>query len=184
MRANVGSGDRGMTSLLSGERVPKTHPRVEACGDIDELASVLGALASALPAEQSGTRREIEGVQGVLLQAGALLAATGGSSAAGMLRPVTAEDTRVLEQAIDRMESTLPPLQGFLIPGGHPSAAWAHVARTVCRRAERRVVAIPPTDAPGLVGVIPFLNRLSTYLFALARTCNAMHGVAEAQWKG
>jgi cob(I)alamin adenosyltransferase len=186
MNANVGSGDRGMTSLLSGERVPKTHPRVEACGELDELASVLGALAASLGPDTDGLRREIQDIQGTLLHIGATLATSSDSATAGMLRAIGAEDTRTLERAIERMEQALPPLQGFILPGGHPSAAWAHVARTVCRRAERRALAIPgnPAEDSRLAAILAWLNRLSSYLFVLARACNAMRGVPETTWKG
>ena len=175
-----------MTSLLSGERVPKTHPRVEACGELDELASVLGALSASLPADSHELRREIEGIQGMLLHIGAALATSHDTATAGMLRVVGIEDTRMLEGAIERMEQALPPLQGFILPGGHPSAAWAHVARTVCRRAERRELAIP--DGPAVdgrfAGMLAYLNRLSSYLFVLARSCNALYAVPEVIWKG
>jgi cob(I)alamin adenosyltransferase len=177
MAANVGSGDRGMTSLLSGERVPKSHERIEACGDLDELASVLGALAAALSEGQEDTRRDIPMIQAELLHIGALCAATPGSPTLGRLPAPSAAPVEALERAIERMEKDLPPLQGFILPGGHPAAAWAHVARTVARRAERRVAAV----APG--GVLPFLNRLSTYLYVVARHCNWEKGIAETLWK-
>jgi len=166
---NVGTGDKGVTSLLSGERVSKSHIRVEACGELDELASVLGAAAASLSADQETALREIGWIQEQLLHIGAWVA--GGS------RPPSADSVQVLERAASSMEQSLPPLQGFLLPGGHPSAAWAHVARTVCRRAERRVAAVPSPEA------LPFLNRLSTYLYALARSCNRLAGVSEVQWK-
>jgi cob(I)alamin adenosyltransferase len=186
MNANVGSGDRGMTSLLSGERVPKTHPRVEACGDLDELTSVLGACAASLAADAHELRREIQDIQGMLLHIGALLATSPDSPTAGMLRQVSQDDTRTLEHAIERIEQPLQPLQGFILPGGHPSAAWAHVARTVCRRAERRALAIAGNrgESGGFGAILAYLNRLSSYLFVLARSCNAMHGVTETTWKG
>jgi cob(I)alamin adenosyltransferase len=186
MNANVGSGDRGMTSLLSGERVPKTHPRVEACGDLDELASVLGACAASLAADSEELRREIQGIQGMLLHIGASLATSDDSPTAGMLRGLGADDIRGLERAIERREAGLPPLQGFILPGGHPSAAWAHVARTVCRRAERRALAIPADRGENgrLAFILAWLNRLSSYLFVLARLCNSEHGVRETTWKG
>jgi cob(I)alamin adenosyltransferase len=210
-----------MTSLLSGERVPKTHPRVEACGDLDELASFLGVVAAALPAQHDGLRGEIQAVQADLLRIGALLAAAPGSPAFAMLPPLGKERIEALEHSIENMEGSLPRLQTFLIPGGHPSAAWAHVARTVCRRAERRVAAIDPagggadttggpgvtggpdvTGGPGVTGgpdvtsgpavtgrpvpdgVLAYLNRLSTWLFDLARLCNSVSGVADLPWKG
>jgi cob(I)alamin adenosyltransferase len=188
VKTNVGSGDRGITSLLSGERVPKSHARVEACGEVDELASVLGACAATLSAEQAELLREIQSIQGDLLHIGAWLATSPGSPTRQMLRTIGADRLREIEDAIDRLESALPPLQSFLLPGGHITAAWAHVARTVCRRAERRVQSLP--DEPGEAlgespgGIIPYLNRLSTYLFTFARYCNKLHGVPDATWKG
>ena len=177
MRANVGSGDGGMTSLLSGERVPKSHARIEACGDLDELASVLGALAASLAEDRDVERAEIRQIQGELLHVGARCAVSPGSETLGMLKPLSDAPVAALERGIERMEKDLPPLQGFILPGGHPSAAWAHVARCVCRRAERRVAAIPSPEA------LPWLNRLSSYLYVLARHCNHARGIPESLWK-
>jgi cob(I)alamin adenosyltransferase len=195
MNANVGSGDRGMTSLLSGERVPKSHARVEACGAVDELSSVLGVFASALPEGQDDRRREVQRIQGELLQIGARLATSPGAPTMDKLRGIGPAETRALEMSIEAMEKTLPPLQSFILPGGHPSAAWAHVARTVCRRAERRILQLAAGGRgepvaghaeadPGTVGILGYMNRLSTYLFVLARACNAAMGVPEVPWKG
>jgi cob(I)alamin adenosyltransferase len=180
MKTNVGSGDRGMTSLLSGERVPKSHARVEACGAVDELSSVLGVLAASLAPEQA---REIQRIQGELLSVGARLATSPGSPTLATLREVGAAQTKALEDAIERMENTLPPLQSFILPGGHPTAAWAHVARTVCRRAERRVLLLAAPDVK-IDDLLVYMNRLSTYLFVLARSCNAGNGVPDVPWKG
>ena len=177
MRTNVGSGDRGMTSLLSGERVPKSHARIEACGELDELASVLGALAAALGDDQEPVRAEIRGIQGELFHVGAWCAATPGSQTLGVLTPPSTGPVEALERSIERMEKDLSPLQGFILPGGHASAALAHVARCVCRRAERRVAAVPCPEA------LPWLNRLSTYLYVVARHCNQAHGIPESLWK-
>jgi cob(I)alamin adenosyltransferase len=177
VRANVGSGDGGMTSLLSGERVPKSHARIEACGELDELASVLGALAASLADDQESAREEIRQAQAELLHLGAWLAATPGSRTLEMLTSPTQAPVEALERAIERMEKDLPPLQGFLLPGGHASAAWAHIARCVCRRAERRAAVIPSPE------VLPWLNRLSSYLYVLARHCNHARGVPENLWK-
>jgi cob(I)alamin adenosyltransferase len=187
-----------MTSLLSGERVPKTHPRVEACGDVDELTSLLGALAAALSEGQGALRVEIQGVQADLMHVGATLAATPGSSAASMLHPPGKDRLAALESRIDAMEAALPRLQSFILPGGSPAAAWAHVARAVCRRAERRAAALTdahPAGSPAGIqagpqgevfsgAILPYLNRLSTYLFVLARWCNKAGGVEEMTWKG
>jgi cob(I)alamin adenosyltransferase len=186
VKTNVGSGDRGMTSLLSGERVPKHNERIEACGDLDELSSVLGACAASLSEQQAERRSELEQIQRELLHIGAWAATTPGSSTLGMLRPPTAGPLEALERATDRMEKDLPPLQAFLLPGGHPSAAWVHVARAVARRAERRVAAMMPAGAaadPYGAGALAFLNRLSTYLYVLARSCNRDRGIAETVWK-
>ena len=185
VNTNVGSGDRGMTSLLSGERVPKSHERIEACGDLDELSSVLGVLAASLSDRQAETGAEIRQIQSELLHIGAWLATTLGSAAPGTLRPPSAAPVAALEGAIDRMEKPLPPLQGFILPGGHPSAAWAHVARSVARRAERRVAALASTgsSADARAAILPFLNRLSTYLYVLARRCNHEQGIPETLWK-
>jgi cob(I)alamin adenosyltransferase len=187
MNTNVGSGDRGMTSLLSGERVPKSHGRVEACGEVDELSSLLGAMVSALPAGQEDLRREVQRVQGELLHVGARLATSPGATTLTMLREVGPAETRALEASIDAMEKTLPPLQNFILPGGHPAAAWAHVARTVCRRAERRVQAVAAAGGEidaGMAGILGYVNRLSTWLYVLARVLNAAAGVPEVPWRG
>jgi cob(I)alamin adenosyltransferase len=182
MDSNVGSGDRGMTSLLSGERVPKSDPRIEACGDLDELSSVIGALAAALPGTGGAVASELRGIQSELLNAGARCAVAPGSAAAGMLKPRTGAPLEDLERSIESMEKSLPPLRSFLLPGGCPAAAWAHVARTVCRRAERRVAAVG--DPGWLLDTVTWLNRLSTYLYALARFLNAAQGIPDIQWKG
>ncbi len=176
MGTNVGTGDKGITSLLSGERVPKTHSRVEACGELDELASVLGALASS-GTEGEEARGRIAEIQVELLHLGAWVASSPGSAALHALRPPSADAVQRLEQATDQLEQGLPPLQGFILPGGTAAASWAHVARSVCRRAERRAAAVPVPEA------LPFLNRLSTYLYALARWCNHRQGAAETLWK-
>jgi cob(I)alamin adenosyltransferase len=178
VKTNVGSGDKGMTSLLSGERVPKSHERIEACGELDELSSVLGALAASLPERLLQAAVEIRAIQGELLNLGAWLASTPGSPAQGMLLPPSVSRVEALDQAIERMEKDLPPLQGFILPGGHPSAAWAHVARAVARRAERRVAAVSSE-----AGILPYLNRLSTYLYSLARHCNREMGIPDTLWK-
>ncbi len=188
MKTNVGSGDRGITSLLSGERVPKSHERVDACGEMDELSSVLGACAAALSAAQADLRQEIQGIQGDLLHIGAWLATSPGSPTRQMLRTISPDRLREIENAVDRLEAELPALQSFLLPGGHVTAAWAHVARAVCRRAERRVQSLAEEDVESASqapdGILPYLNRLSTYLFALACSCNKLHGVPDITWKG
>lgn len=184
----TGSGDRGNTSLFSGERLSKDHDRVEAYGDVDELNSVLGALVALLPKEKTELVEEIQRIQSDLLHVGAWLATTPDSPALADLEEITEERVGALEMGIDRMEKDLPGLREFILPGGHISASWAHVARTVCRRAERHVVRLSDRSgecerAGQLRGVLVFLNRLSDYLFVVARHCNQIMGVPDILWK-
>ncbi len=206
MRIYTGTGDQGRTSLFSGERVPKNSLRIEAYGDLDELSCALGAVVEALPDPLRGdVAAELEGIQTTLLQAGAWLATTPGAAAQSSLKPLSPEDPRRLEQAIDRMEMDLEPLHGFVLPGGHRASCWAHVARTICRRSERRLVGLMDRDdeqgAPREPGEAPaetaatrqaaeqvgfiliYLNRLSDYLFVLARTCNRAAGRSDRMWE-
>jgi cob(I)alamin adenosyltransferase len=184
VKTYVGSGDRGRTSLLSGERVEKSHGRIEAVGDVDELNSLLGALVAALPEKQEKLRDELEGVQADLFHVGAWLATSPGSPTLEMLREIGPGHTKAIEAAIDRIEATLPPLRSFILPGGHPTAAWAHIARAVCRRAERQVSRLAAGEpAERLRSVIAYLNRLSDYLFVVARFCNALHGIPDKMWQ-
>jgi len=200
MKIYTRGGDRGRTSLFSGERVAKSDSRIEAYGDLDELNSVLGVVATGFEALAQGAAEgearalaaEVCGIQGHLLTIGALLAASPGSAARSSLPPLPAEAVAALEGAIDRIEATLEPLQSFLIPGGAAAAACAHVARCVCRRVERRVVALSAGGAGTAEGtgepdpqqalLLAFLNRLSDYLFCLARAGNRLAGVAEQTW--
>ena len=188
MKIYTGGGDRGKTSLFSGERVNKSDLRVEAYGDVDELNSLLGALVAFLPSGEADLAGEIQRVQSDLLHVGAWLAVTPGSLASSELPSITQEHSKGLEAAIDRMEEGLPTLKDFLLPGGHVSAAWAHVARAVCRRAERHVVRLfagTDEDETSLQrqGVVTYLNRLSDYLFVLARYCNKIQGQQDTIWK-
>ncbi len=184
MKAYTGRGDRGKTSLYSGERVPKSHPRMEAYGDIDELNSVLGALIPALPEDKSDLKIQIEHIQSLLFVAGTWLATTPDSLEMETVNGIPESETKMLEHAIDVMDRELPRVRDFLLPGGHASAASAHIARTVCRRAERHVVLLAADSSEGqshieLIALLTFLNRLSTYLFTLARYLNWLHGVCE-----
>jgi len=187
MKIYTGTGDRGKTGLFSGERVSKCHGRIEAYGDIDELGSVLGALGAALGSDQEDLRGEVQEIQAHLLCLSAWLATTPGSPAADALKPIPSGRAQTLERAIDRMQDALPELQGFVLPGGHATAAWAHLARTVCRRAERRLVAVVEVESAEKDAMMNeamiYLNRLSDYLFVLARTCNRRQGVSDALWE-
>ncbi len=188
MKIYTGSGDRGKTSLFSGERFSKNNVRIEAYGDVDELNSSLGVLAAALDPD-SDSRLDILAIQSILLQVGAWLATTPLSSSTAALDVFSDRPIRDLESAIDRMEQTLTPLNGFILPGGQMAAALAHVARTVCRRAERHVVAISDAGRDDQQSpesyrlLLVYLNRLSDYLFVLARYCNHMAGEEDLVWK-
>lgn len=185
MKIYTGGGDRGRTSLLSGERVGKDHERIDAYGDIDELNSAIGALIALLPPQAGDLRPELEAIQAALFRIGAWLATSPGAAAADSLPPIDPEGAPALERSIDRIDAALPPLTGFIVPGGSPAAAWAHVARTVCRRAERRVVRFfaATEKAEPMQRSIVYLNRLSDYLFVLARHLNRMQGIEERLWK-
>ncbi|HDQ44509.1 MAG TPA: cob(I)yrinic acid a,c-diamide adenosyltransferase [bacterium] len=178
------TGEPGRTDLPGLRDVSKGHVRVEACGTVDELNAWIGVVVASLPLDQEPLRRELRAVQSVLLRAGSILATAPDSPVSGVLRPVTAEDVRFLETRIGGMKDELPPLSGFILPGGDPSCAWMHVARTVCRRAERTVVRLAEADEsrsphPDLQSVLIFLNRLSDYLFVLARWFNGLKGFPE-----
>jgi cob(I)alamin adenosyltransferase len=188
MRIYTGSGDRGMTSLFSGERVKKSYERVEAYGDVDELNSVLGALAAALPGDQDSTVNEIQGIQSDLFLLGAWLATTPDSPTLSKIQKISSARIKYLESAIDRIQEDLPPLHAFILPGGHLSAALAHIARTVCRRTERHVVLLREEYTTDEVtqqfeAVLTYLNRLSDYLFAFARYCNQIREVNDIPWR-
>jgi cob(I)alamin adenosyltransferase len=180
----TGTGDQGKTSLFSGERVYKSDDPVEAYGEVDELSAILGAICSNLP-EGDPITTELRQIQADLFHVGAWLATSPGSPSETLIRQLPDGRIQAVEQAIDRMTEGLPPLTSFILPGGHSSAAWAHIARTVCRRAERRVVQLF-ADRPEGTGryekVLVYLNRLSDYLFVLARHFNRVNGVKETTW--
>lgn len=189
MKIYTGTGDRGRTSLFSGERVSKSSPRIEAYGDLDELNSVIGAVASSLVTSDPTLKNEIQAVQALLLDAGAWLATTPGAASIRFLTPFTGKPAEFLEAAIDRMSEDLPELKQFVLPGGHFSASMAHMARTVCRRTERRAIELVEGEDGGatptetMVHILVFLNRLSDYLFVLARYCNHLAGTEDVLWK-
>ena len=190
MKIYTGTGDRGKTSLFSGERVSKSSPRIEAYGDLDELNSVIGAVAATVAADHQALRDELQAVQKLVLQAGAWLATTPGARSADFLKPFTSAPADFLEGAIDRMNDLLPDLNQFILPGGHLSAAPAHVARTVCRRTERRTIELvereegPAGSTDTMQNILVFLNRLSDYLFVVARYCNHLEACEDVPWKG
>ncbi len=178
MKIYTRTGDAGETSYFDGTRVRKDDPRLDTYGDVDELNAWLGfvrasGLDSALDAELAQVQRD-------LFALGAQLADPGEKIAARVTKAIVGDaDVERLEAWIDRLEGELAPLRRFILPGGGPAGAALHVARTVCRRAERRMVALDPPVDPVL---LRYVNRLSDLLFVLARSANARAGVAETEW--
>jgi cob(I)alamin adenosyltransferase len=185
MKVYTGTGDRGKTSLFSGERVAKADARIDAYGDVDELSAVIGAVVAALPGEANTLAADLQAIQSDLFELGAWLATTPASGAAGQLPPFDAGRAAGLETAMDAMDAELPELKAFILSGGHPAAALAHVARTVCRRTERHVLRLTAAEGEAAVpaSVLVYLNRLSDYLFVCARFCNHLCGVADIPWQ-
>jgi len=178
MKIYTKKGDSGDTSLFGGQRVSKSTERIEAYGTVDELNSYVG-LATSYDLSEKGTDL-LRTVQELLFTLGADLA-TPPSSEARIAR-IAEKDIRFLEDAIDDMEENLQPLKNFILPGGSQPGATLHVARTVCRRAERAAVACQETDDIS-DACIKFLNRLSDFLFVIARYENKQAGVREETWK-
>jgi cob(I)alamin adenosyltransferase len=180
MKIYTKTGDSGETGLFGGPRVPKDSPRIEAFGAVDELNALVGlARAESLPPEIDELLARI---QSELFDLGAQLSTP--DPAAHGTALIGAGQIAALETAIDRFEATLTPLKQFILPGGTRGAAALHVARTVCRRAERRVVALShTTDSIVSADLIIYLNRLSDLLFVLARAANAAAGHGDVPWK-
>ena len=181
MKIYTKTGDTGDTGLFGGGRVPKDDPRVEAYGDVDELNAVIG-MARAIEL-MPRVDEVLVPLQRDLFAIGALLATPDREKMAQHLEKARIDDRRIaeLEQAIDDAESELEPLRAFILPGGTPKAAALHVARTVCRRAERHVVQLQhAVELPSLVVI--YLNRLSDLLFTLARLANKRAGAGEVTW--
>lgn len=166
MKIYTRTGDDGFTSLPGGHRVPKNDPRIALCGELDELNSHLGA------AHAHGPHPQVDAVltnlQNQIFEAGAAIAAQ---------KPYSVSP-QTLEHEIDRIQATLPELRHFILPGGSPAAAHIHIARAICRRAERTATSFLPPDDPTL----PWLNRLSDILFVLARQENLLSGHEEQKW--
>lgn len=167
-------GDAGETGLFSGKIVPKNHVRMEAVGTVDEANAVLGIIISDV--FDLELRNQLEKIQSMLFEIGALL----GNPERQHTRP-DGGDVKELELAIDSMTKQLPELHQFILPGGINVAGMVHLARTVTRRAERRVVTVSQHEAVD-PAVLTYLNRLSDYLFTLARSLNYGAGVAERKW--
>jgi cob(I)alamin adenosyltransferase len=181
MKIYTRTGDEGDTGLFGGGRVPKDHPRVSAYGDVDELNSSVGLVRAA--ADQSFFDELLEAIQRDLFSIGGHLATPDPERVRKALEKASLSPARIseFEQIMDEADNTLPPLRAFVLPAGTRIAAALHVARTVCRRAERSVVHLAHTEAvPQLF--LTYLNRLSDLLFILARVANLRDGVADSTW--
>ena len=174
------TGDKGSTALFGGARVPKNHIRIESYGTVDELNSYVGLVRDSLTDEQ--VRDALKEIQDRLFTLGAILATDPSKDPNKLKTPdLHDSDVQFLESEIDRMEGKVAPLKTFILPGGHPTVSYCHIARCVCRRAERMTVALNENE-PVLVVVMQYLNRLSDYLFMLGRYVAVLLEVKEVPW--
>ena len=175
------TGDAGTTSLVGGVRVSKTHARLEAYGTIDELNSFLGMLVSLIDSEEEIELLRV--VQHRLFSVGAYLATDQERTQQCKESLISFEDVERLEKAIDRLDAELPPLKAFILPGGSYPASVCHVCRTVCRRAERRMMTLEEQGICEIDAIYKsFINRLSDYLFILSRKLNLLTRKDEIYW--
>lgn len=178
MKIYTKTGDKGLTALLGGTRVHKDAPRIQAYGEVDELNALLGLVVVECPHEP--IRKTIGEIQVALFSLGAQLASPTGDS---KVEVITAKHVDSLERQIDVITETLAPLKNFILPGGTRTGALLHCARTVCRRAERNTVHLMQLPGESVdQWVLIYLNRLSDFLFVLARLANQLEGVADIPW--
>lgn len=177
------TGDKGQTSLIGGTRVSKNHLRIECYGTADELNSWIGLIRDQqIPAQSASVLPEI---QDRLFTIGSMLASDPGKSTQKMqakIPDIKEEDILLLEKEIDIMQGLLPELKSFILPGGHAAASYCHIARCICRRAERLVVALSNESQVDEI-IIRYLNRLSDFLFVLARFISKHFNTPETTWK-
>jgi cob(I)alamin adenosyltransferase len=178
MKIYTKTGDKGQTSLFGGARLPKYHIRIEAYGTVDELNSYIGLVRDAT--DNDTVKDILKEIQDRLFTIGSNLAS---DPSKDMITPdVYQADIELLEKEIDRMTAELPPLRSFILPGGHTTVSFCHLARCVCRRTERLVVALAENEKVDLI-IVQYLNRLSDYLFTLGRLLAKDLGVKEVEWK-
>jgi len=178
MKIYTKTGDKGETSLIGGSRVSKADVRIEAYGTVDELNSLIGMVRDHLKSDE--TKNLLIRIQETLFSMGAILA-TDETFSHKIKTSINPEDVTMLEEAMDTMDSTLPPLRYFILPGGHPSVSYCHLARVVCRRAERRVIALSGETIVDEM-IIKYLNRLSDFFFVLSRAVSKDLGAEEIPW--
>ena len=181
MKIYTKAGDQGKTSLIGGTRVPKSHIRIETYGTVDELNSFIGLLNDLVVDTKINT--DLKEIQDRLFTVGSSLACDPEKESALIIPDLKEEDIAGLELAMDAMNEVLAPMKSFIIPGGHQAISTAHIARCVCRRAERWCVNMQEEDLFVETLVIKYLNRLSDYLFTLARYIGHLNGVADIPWK-
>jgi cob(I)alamin adenosyltransferase len=174
------TGDKGQTSLIGGTRVPKFHPRIEAYGTIDELNSYIGLIRDQDIDEHF--KKVLLEIQDRLFTAESIIALDPGAEVKIKLPALGEADITLLENEIDSMNEVLPELKSFILPGGHPIVSYCHIARCICRRAERQTIRLAQSQAVEEL-VIQYLNRLSDFLFVLARRLGKDLGVDETLWK-
>ncbi len=180
MKIYTKTGDQGQTALISGRRVPKSDLRIDAYGTVDELNACVG-LVRDQPVNES-RRGILKEIQDRLFTMGALLATDPEKTVRKPIPDLFDADVELLEKEMDAMDAELPELRHFVLPGGHEAVSLAHLARTVCRRAERRVVELAAeSDVEPLV--VRYLNRLSDYLFVLSRKMAQELGAEEVKWE-
>lgn len=186
MKIYTKTGDKGETSLFTGQRVPKNDPFIEALGSVDECNSTIGTAIALLPRnkESAPVKEQLEVIQHALFDVGAALATPRTRAGTAKLEKTRFDEDAIqqLERWMDAMEEQLPPLHAFILPGGHPSGAMIHLARSICRRAERRVLPLQQ-NADVSDTVLIYLNRLSDYLFFLSRFVNHQNNSTETQWQ-
>lgn len=175
------TGDKGNTSLIGGTKVPKSDLRIEAYGTVDELNSFIGLCSDLLTDEPA--RALLQSVQDRLFVVGAALACDPEKEPKMKIPDLHADDVTALEKAIDAMNEVVPPMKNFILPGGHPTVSQLHIARCVCRRAERCCVRLELESHEIEPIILQYLNRLSDYLFVLARYAAHTMGIAEIAWK-
>ena len=175
------TGDLGKTSLIGGTRVPKSHLRIETYGTVDELNSFIGFLFDQLTDDRS--KKILREVQDRLFTIGSSLACDPEKEPKMKLPDLKEEDVKLLESEIDEMNQALKPMKSFILPGGSMAVSSAHIARCVCRRAERNCVNMLEHEMFIDPLVIKYLNRLSDHLFVLARYIAHLTGVSEVEWK-
>jgi cob(I)alamin adenosyltransferase len=187
MKIYTRNGDKGKTGLVGAHSISKGDDRVECYGEVDELNSFLGVLISEVESnnELNTQTALLKKIQYGLFDIGANLSSLPAERTKYKVPSVDLSHVKELEDGIDEMEKKLSPLKKFIMPGGHKSSAMAHVCRTVCRRAERRVVLVNEKDTsdPIFLEAIQYLNRLSDYFFILARFINFAHKTSDVTWR-